>query len=242
MKIGIIGSGELGSFLASKFSKLGHSVAIANSRGPASLKHLAKNFRLEAATVEDVVRDKDVIIISIIERNVQDLPVNIFRQLPRHTVVIDTMNYYPNLRGGAIPALDEHGIDSAWVQERLGVPITKAFNATLATSLKDKGVPDGNGERIAIPVSCDSEQSKKVVQQLITELGFEAYDIGGINQSWKQQPGSPIYGRDITASEMQQRLNAMEADGFGLSDVVAKRKADELLMATDYPAYLESLT
>jgi 8-hydroxy-5-deazaflavin:NADPH oxidoreductase len=242
MKIGIIGSGEMGSFLASKFSKLGHSVAIANSRGPASLKHLAENFCLEAATVEDAIRDKDIVIISIVERNVQDLPKNLFRQLPEHAVVIDTMNYYPNLRGGAIPALDQSGIDSAWVQEHLGVPIIKAFNAILATSLKDKGMPEGNKGRIAIPISGNSKRSKEVVHRLVSELGFDAYDIGSNGQSWKQQPGSPIYGRDITAAEMQQRLNAMEADGFGLSDVVAKRKADELLMATDYPAYLESLT
>src|SRR4249919_966899 len=129
MNIGIIGSGGMGSCLASKFIRLGHSVSVANSRGPASLKQLTEGIGCEAATVEDVTKNKKVIIVSIPEKNIPDLPKNLFKHLPEDVVVIDLGNYYPGLRDGAIPSLDQIGIDSLWVQEQLGVPVIKVFNS-----------------------------------------------------------------------------------------------------------------
>jgi len=137
MNIGIIGSGEMGSCLASKFIKLGHTVSVANSRGPASLKQLTEDTGAEAATVEETTKDKKVIIVSIPQKNIPDLPKNLFKHLPEDVVVIDTGNYYPGLRDGAIPALDQTGIDSLWVQEQLGIPVIKVFNSILATSIQE---------------------------------------------------------------------------------------------------------
>jgi 8-hydroxy-5-deazaflavin:NADPH oxidoreductase len=148
MNIGIIGSGEMGSVLTSKFIKLGHIVTIANSRGPASLKQLAEKTGAEAASVEEVTKNKEVIIVSIPQKNVQDLPKNLFEKMSENMVVIDTGNYYPNIRDGAIPALDQSGIDSLWVQDQLGIPIVKIFNSILATSIKELGRLKGEKNRI----------------------------------------------------------------------------------------------
>ena len=241
MDIGIIGSGEMGSFLASKFIKLGHTVSIANSRGPGSLKQLTEDIGAKAGTVEQATKDKKVIIISIIEINVQDLPKNLFKNLPKDVVVIDTMNYYPNLRGGHIPALDQTGIDSLWVQEQLGIPVVKVFNSILVTSLKDLARPKGEKNRIAIAVSGDDTKAKEVVFKLVDELGFDPFDLGNIAQSWRQQPGSPIYCRDINIEELKKRVDTMGTALHDIRDVVAKRKADEALMKANYPAYLKSL-
>src|SRR5687768_10695575 len=155
MNIGIIGSGEMGSCLASKFVKLGHTVSIANSRSPASIQQLAEDIGAEAATVEEAVKNKQLIIVSIPEKNVPDLSKNLFKDLPKAVVVIDTGNYYPTLRDGAIPALDQTGIDSLWVQEQLGFSVVKVFNSILATSIQDLGRPKGDNNRIAIAVSGD---------------------------------------------------------------------------------------
>jgi len=242
MKIGIIGSGEMGSLLAAKFIKLGHSVSIANSRGAASLKQLAGEIGAEPASVDQVMKNKEVIIVSIPEKNVQALPKDLFKQLPKDVVVIDTGNYYPTLRDGEISALQQNGIDSLWVQEQLGFPVVKTFNSILATSIKDLGRPKGEKDRIALAVSGDNEKAKKVVFKLVDELGFDPFDIGTIAQSWKQQPGSPIYCRDISLDEIKKRADAMGKDWPGMLDkIIGKRKADEAIMATDYPAYLESL-
>lgn len=242
MNIGIIGSGEMGCSLASGFIKLGHTVSIANSRGPASLKQLASDIGVEAADVEEVTKNKKVIIVSIIQKNVQDLPKDLFKGLPSDVVVIDTGNYYPSLRGGAIPALDQIGIDSLWVQGQLGTPVVKVFNSILATSLKDMGKSNGEKDRIAIAVSGDEKKAKETVFKLVDELGFDPFDLGNIAQSWKQQPGSPIYCRDINLEELKKRVHTMETAGPDLRDIIiAKRKADEVLMKADYLAYLKSL-
>jgi predicted dinucleotide-binding enzyme len=242
MNIGIIGSGEMGTCLASKFIKLGHTVSIANSRGPASLKQLTKDIGAEAATVEEATKNKKVIIVSIPQKNVPDLPENLFKDLPEDVIVIDTGNYYPSLRDGAIPALDQSGIDSLWVQEQLGIPVVKVFNSILATSINDLGRPKGKKNRIAIAVSGDNTKAKGIVFELIDELGFDPFDIGTIAQSWKQQPGTPIYCRDINLDKLKKRVDTMETLWSDIRNtIIAKRKADEALMRVDYPAYLKSL-
>ena len=242
MNIGIIGSGGMGSCLASKFVKLGHTVSIANSRGRASLRQFAEDIGAEAATAEEATRNKKVIIVSIPQKNVPDLPKDLFKQLPEDVVVIDTGNYYPNLRDGAIPALERSGIDSLWVQEQLGIPVVKVFNSILATSLKDMGRPKGEKNRIALAVSGDDTKAKEVVFKLVEELGFDPFDVGTIAQSWKQQPGSSIYCRDINLEELKKRVNTIGTAWSDMRDVIiAKRKADEELMKADYPAYLKGL-
>jgi predicted dinucleotide-binding enzyme len=242
MKIGIIGSGEMGSLLALKFVKLGHTVSIANSRGPASLQQLAEDIGAEAATVEEATKNKKVIIVSIPEKSIQDLPKNLFKDLPGGVVVIDTGNYYPGLRDGAIPALEHTGIDSLWVQEQLGIPVVKVFNSILATSLNDMGRPKGEKNRVAIAVSGDDTKAKDLVFKLVEELGFDPFDLGNIAQSWKQQPGSPIYCRDINLSVLKKKVDTMGTTWSDIREVIiAKRNADETLMKADYPAYLKGL-
>lgn len=237
MHIGIIGAGGMGSCLASKLTKLGHTVSIANSRGPSSLQQLAEDTGAKAATVEEAA-DKELIIVSIPQKNIPDVAKKLLR---KDAVVIDTGNYYPNLRDGTIPALEQSGIDSMWVQEQLGVPIVKVFNSILAESLRDRSKPKGEKGRIALAVSGDDTKAKEVVCKLVEELGFDPFDVGNIAQSWKQQPGSPVYCRDIHLEELKKRVDAM-GDWSVMHDVIiAKRNADEKLMKADYPAYLKTL-
>jgi 8-hydroxy-5-deazaflavin:NADPH oxidoreductase len=242
MNIGIIGAGQIGGLLASKLTKLGHTVSIANSRGPASLKQLAEEIGAEAATVEEAAKNKQVIIISIPEKNVPSLPKNLFEQLPEDVVVIETGNYYPNLRDGTISELEQSGIDSLWVQEQLGIPVVKVFNSILATSLKDMGKLKGEKNRIALAVSGDNIKAKEVVFKLVNELGFDTFDIGTIAQSWKQQPGTSIYCIDINLDELKKRVDKMGTKWSDVRDLYTeKRRADEALMKIDYPAYLKGL-
>src|SRR6188768_239763 len=116
MHIGIIGSGEMGTCLATKLVKMGHKVSIANSRGPGSLKQFAEETGVDASTVEAATKNKKVVIVSIPQKNITDLDKKLFEEIPEDVVVIDTGNYYPNLRDGSIAALEKTGIDSLWVQ------------------------------------------------------------------------------------------------------------------------------
>ena len=242
MKIGIIGAGEMGCCLASKFIRSGHTVSIANSRGPASLKQLAENIGAEAVTLEDVTKSKKVIVVSIPQKNIQDLPKSIFSDLPKDVAVIDTGNYYPNLRDGVLPALEQSGIDSLWVQEQLGVPVVKVFNSILATSIINLSRPRGEKDRVAIAVSGDDINAKEVIFKLVDESGFDPFDLGNIRQSWKQQPGSSIYCRDVNLSTLKKRIDALGTNWSEIQQVIlAKRSTDEKLMKADYGAYLMGL-
>jgi predicted dinucleotide-binding enzyme len=241
MNIGIIGAGEIGSCLAAKFIKLGHSVAIANSRGPESLQELAKETGAEAATVADTVKNKQVIIVAIPQKNIPDIPERLFNDLPENVVVIDTGNYYPALRDGVIPSLEQSGLDSLWVQQQLGVPVVKVFNSIFATSLNLPGRPKGDKDRIALAVSGDSTQAKAIAFKLVDELGYDPFDIGTIADSWKQQPGSTIYCKDIRLDEVKKRVDAMGTDWSEMRNtIIGQHQANEAAMAADFPAWLKA--
>ena len=242
MQIGIIGSGGMGRCLASTFVRAGHRVSIANSRGPDSLQPFARSIGAEAVDTAAAIKNKQLIVVSIPQKNIPDLPAQLFQQLPEDTVVIDTGNYYPTLRDGIIPALEKTGIDSWWVQEQLGFPVVKVFNSILADSIQELGKPAGDKDRIAIAVSGGGAVQKEMVFNLVNEMGFDAVDLGTIAQSWKQQPGSAIYCRDIVSSIVKQRVAAMGDNWNEMRDaVLAKRRADEAIMKADYPAYLKQL-
>jgi predicted dinucleotide-binding enzyme len=241
MDIGIIGAGEVGSCLASKLIKLGHSVAMANSRGPASLQALAKETGAQAATVAAAVQNKQVIIVAIPQKHIPDLPQGLFKYLPENVVVIDTGNYFPALRDGVIPALEQSGLDSLWVQQQLGVPVVKVFNSIFATSLNLPGRPKGDKERIALPVSADRPPDNAIVFKLIEELGYDPFDTGTIADSWKQQPGSTIYCRDINLDELKKRVAAMGTDWSEMRDTITgQHRANQAAMAADFPAWLKA--
>ncbi len=92
MKIGIIGSGNIGGALARRLTSLGYEVWIANSRGPESLADLARETGAHPATVAEAAHAGDVAIVTIPQKNVPDLPHDLFADVPADVVVIDTGN------------------------------------------------------------------------------------------------------------------------------------------------------
>ncbi|RKH30600.1 NADP oxidoreductase [Corallococcus praedator] len=209
MKIGIIGAGYIGGTLARRWVELGHEVVIANSRGPETLKEVAAETGAKAGTPADAVKGAEVVVVTIPEKAVRDLPKGLFANVPKEVVVIDTGNYYP-VRDGAIPEVDAGMVESEWVAEQLGRPVIKVFNNIFFKSLLEKGAPKGTPGRIALPVAGNSPEAKAKVLQLVEALGFDAIDAGGIADSWRQQPGTPCYTQDLDAPRLKQAL--AEAD------------------------------
>jgi predicted dinucleotide-binding enzyme len=210
MQIGIIGSGNIGGTLARHLARLGHQVSIANSRGPQSLAALAKETGAKPVTVAEAVRAGDVVIVSIPEKNIPDLARGLFARVPDSVVVVDTGNYYPELRDGRIEAIDRGTLDSRWVEQQLGRPVIKAFNNIYARSLLEKGKPRGTPGRIALPVAGDSKEARDAVLRLVDEIGFDPVDNGGLDDSWRQQPGTPAYCRDLEIGALKRALAQAE--------------------------------
>jgi predicted dinucleotide-binding enzyme len=82
MKISIIGTGQIGGTLASRSTALGHQVFTANSRGPASLADLARETGARPVSVTEATHSGDVVIVTIPEKNITQLPADLFAGFP----------------------------------------------------------------------------------------------------------------------------------------------------------------
>jgi predicted dinucleotide-binding enzyme len=206
MKIGIIGAGQIGGTLTRRLTELGHEVFVANSRGPETLSDLVAETGATAVSVPEAVRSVDLVVVTIPEKNVADLPAGLFADTRSNVVVVDTGNYYPRQRDGRIEAIESGLPESKWVEQQLGRPVIKAFNNIYAKHLLELGRPKGTPDRIALPVSGDDSAAKSVVLKLIDELGFDGVDAGGLDESWRQQPGTPVYTEDFDAEGVRRAL------------------------------------
>ncbi len=206
MKIGIIGAGNIGGNLTRRFTAVGHEVAVANSRGPETLSALAAETGAKAVTVAEAARGADVVVVTIPVKNIPDLPAGLLAEAAAGVAVIDTGNYYPKERDGRIAAIEEGTTESRWTAEHLGHTVVKVFNGTYAQDILDKPLPKGAPGRVALPVAGDDEAAKQRVRALVDEIGFDTVDAGGLDDSWRQQPGTPVYGLSADAEGITKAL------------------------------------
>ncbi len=208
MKIGVIGTGNIGGTLARKLSAAGHDVRVANSRGLEGVRAFANEIIATAVDIREAVKGVDLIVISIPFPAVAELSKDLFDTVPQHVPVIDTGNYYPGLRDPQIPEIDAGMPHSVWVSKQLGRPVIKAFNNILAYSLAGLGRPEGSPGRLAIAVAGDDVRSKQIVMDVVNETGFDPVDAGPLDESWRQQPGTPAYCCDYDAETTRKGLAA----------------------------------
>lgn len=156
IKIGIIGTGQIGSTLTRHFTRLGDDVVIANSRGPETLADLAGKTGARPVQASEVPRGRDLVVVTIPEANIPELPRDLFKNSPKNQA--------------------------------------------------DWGKPPGTPGRIAIPVAGDDPKSKQVVMDLVNDMGFDPVDAGGLDESWRQQPGTPVYDGRFDAEGVRRAL------------------------------------
>lgn len=207
MKIGIIGAGNIGGNLTRRFTAAGHDVSVANSRGPHTLTALAEETGATPVRVEEAAHGAEVVVVTVPLKAVPGLPSGLFDEAAEGVAVIDTGNYYPRERDGRIAAIEDEGLtESRWTERQLGHPVIKAFNGTYAQDLLERPRPAGDPDRMALPVAGDDEAAKARVRALIDEIGFDTVDAGGIDDSWRQQPGTPVYGLRAGADTVTKAL------------------------------------
>ncbi|MEU9992214.1 NAD(P)-binding domain-containing protein [Streptomyces sp. NPDC048045] len=208
MKIGIIGAGNIGGNLTRRLTALGHDVSVANSRGPETLKELAEKTGARAVPATEAARGARVVVVTVPLKRVPDLASGLLDGAAEGAAVIDTGNYYPQQRDGRIAGIEDEGLtESRWTERHLGHPVIKAFNGTYAQDILERPRPAGDPGRMALPVAGDDEAAKQVVRDLIDELGFDTVDAGGIDDSWRQQPGTPVYGLQAGAEAVRKALS-----------------------------------
>ncbi|MFH9349569.1 NADPH-dependent F420 reductase [Kitasatospora sp. NPDC017646] len=192
--LGLIGSGMIGGNLARLAVDAGLDVVLSNSRGPGTLADLVAELgpRARAATAAEAALAGDLVVATV--------PLGALEKLPAEAMagktVIDTMNYYPE-RDGRIAALDTRELtSSALVQRRLtGSRVVKACNNIHFVSLYTVARPAGSPERSALPIAGDDADAKADVAALLDVLGYDTVDLGPLADSWRSEPGTPLYVR-----------------------------------------------
>jgi 8-hydroxy-5-deazaflavin:NADPH oxidoreductase len=218
INIGVIGTGDIGALIVKKLRDAGYPVKMANSRGPDSLRELAAKTGGIPVSVEEVVRDVDILFLVLSQKAFPVLPKGLLNRARKEIIVIDVGNYYP-WRDGRIDEIESGLAESAWVEKQIGRPVVKVLNSIVYKAFAEAGRPMGSIDRVALPISGDNPKSKEIVAQLIDRIGFDSVDAGTIAESWRQQPGSPVYCINPTKEELQQRLKNVDR-----SSLVAKRE------------------
>lgn len=134
MEIGILGSGHIGKTLALKLAAAGHTVKVANSRGPDTIDRDVALTGARLVIKEEAVVNVEVVILSVPFARIPGI-ASLFANLPAETVVIDTSNYIP-ARDERMASIENGKTDSVWVTEQLGRPIAKAWNSIYSAPSK----------------------------------------------------------------------------------------------------------
>src|SRR6266536_5866414 len=231
MNIGLIGPGDIGSVIVRKLRDAGYPVKMANARGPESLKALAAKTGAIPVILEQVVQDVDMLFIVVPQKSIPELPKGLSNKAKKETIVIDVGNYYP-FRDGRIDEIENGLTESVWVERQIGRPVVKVFNTIIEKALAEAGRPAGSRDRVALPISGDNTKAKEIVAQLIDRIGSDFVDAGTIAESWRQQPGSPVYCTNPTKEELQLWLKKVDRSSLatdrekGLKAYYPTRDAD----------------
>ncbi|EPC71621.1 dinucleotide-binding enzyme [Lacticaseibacillus paracasei subsp. paracasei Lpp71] len=203
MKIGMIGSGNVGQVLTQLFVQAGNEVVIAHRGSVDALEDLARVLGAEAGTDEQA-EAQEIVVLAVPFLAIKALPA----PLAQDPIIIDATNYFPD-RDAWIAEIERHKKTTSQVvaEHFQSSKVVKAFNTIGMTVLARLAQPEQPVDRIAVPYAGDDEQAKKVVASLIWTIGFEPFDLGGLATSFPAQADGPLFLVNETAPVLRQHLN-----------------------------------
>lgn len=208
MKIGVIGAGFIARAVAQLALAAGHEVMLSNSRGPHTMSSVVSGILgVQVGSADDAAQFGEVVLVAI--------PLEHYRSVPAQWLhgktVMDANNYYPD-RDGHIPQLDRfESTTSRLLADHLPhSQVVKVFNAIFAPDLTLDARPHGAADRRSLPVAADDVAAKAVVIKLLDELGFDAVDAGGLDESWRFERAKPAYCVALNQTGLKEALAAAE--------------------------------
>jgi 8-hydroxy-5-deazaflavin:NADPH oxidoreductase len=207
VKIGIIGSGNLGGTLGTLWLKSGHPVLF-SSRHPEQLKKFAESHGplARAGTVREALAFGDVILIAVPYAAYPQIGKDYAQEL-KGKIVIDAGNAVPGRDGEIAKEASENGIGLTSAKYLAGARIVRAFNTLNYRRLPIiSNRPQG---RIGIPMAGDDPEALAIASSLVRAAGFDPVIIGSLERAKDFARGAPLYGQEITAQEMQQRVKSL---------------------------------
>jgi len=205
--IGILGSGHVGSNLARAAIAHGYDVVLSNSQGPETITGLVAELgpRARAAAPAEAAAAGDFAIAAIPLPAIGHVPVEPLAG----KVVIATINYFPQ-RDGHVPAIDA-GTTTAPGLLQAHLPasrVVRAFSMINAAEMSGDGHPAGDPKRRALALAGDDPDARRLVARLYDEFGFDAVDLGGLDESWRVDPGQPAFVVRQDAAELRANVAA----------------------------------
>lgn len=194
MKVAVIGSGRIGSEVARLSVRAGHTVFLANSRGPESLAELAESLGATAVSVVDAARSAEVVVLAVPAKATSDL-------------------FPPDVVAGRILVDATNQFRTSGSSERLAARYPAATVVKSLNTMRYDALGSAAG-RVGQPplthfVAGDDEAAKKTVAALVESMGFAVIDTGDLHTGGRlQEPGGPLFNILLTAEEATLRLAA----------------------------------
>ena len=206
-RIGVIGSGNIGGTVGSLWVKAGHPVMF-SSRHPQELKPLVERLGplARAGTVRDALIFGDVVFIGVPYGAYPQIGKDYARELSGK-IVLDAGNAVLRRDGEVSNEAREIGMGITSAKYLAGARIVRAFNTMSFRRIESKA--NRPGARMAIPIAGDDKEAISIAEALIRDAGFDPVLVGPLESAKLFAQGGPLYGQDITAQEMQQRLRTL---------------------------------
>lgn len=204
MKIGFIGSGNIGGAIGELLAKAGHEVFF-SSRNPDNLKSLVARVgpRSRAGTPKEAIAFADVVFLGVPYSSMPQIGQDYAAAL-KGKIVLDAGNPNPR-RDGAIaePAVAK-GAGVATAEHLPGARIVRAFN-----QLNNKvflSQAHRAGDKVAVPLAGDDKEALAVAARLVTDAGFEPVIVGNLAAGKSFDSSQPIFLKTMTARELREVL------------------------------------
>lgn len=204
LKIGIIGTGDIGGALARHWAKAGHQLVI-SSRHPEQLEPLAKELgpNVKVGTPREAAAFGEVVLVSVPYHATAQVGRDFAGEL-KGKVVLDTGNPYPS-RDGEMAVRDrQRGTGVASKEYLPGTKLVRAFNAINAGPLANEAFK--KPERIGIPLASDHPDALKVAGQLVSDAGFDPVVVGDLSRAREFDFGTAVYVRSYSAARIREVL------------------------------------
>lgn len=205
LKIGIIGSGNIGSTLGEFWIKAGHEILF-SSRHPEQLQGLVNRLgpQAHAGTTREAATFGDVILVSVPYAALPEIGRDLAKELPGK-IVLDTCNPVPNRDGKMAEEARAKGTGIVSPEYLRGVRLVRAFNTLNYQRLRS--IANRPGERVAIPIAGDDKAAIDVASRLVEDAGFDPVLVGPLSTAKQFDQGGPLYGKIVSAREMRGMIS-----------------------------------
>lgn len=205
MKIGIIGSGHIGSTIGGLWVKAGHPVFF-SSRHPEELKELVERLGAlaQAGTVDQAIAFGDVVFIAVPYGALPQIGKDYGKSLAGK-IVLDADNAVATRDGAIADEVERDGVGVTSQKYLPAARLVRAFN-TLSYMIFEREA-NRAGPRLGVPIAGDDQEAMQVAAALVRDAGFDPVEVGKLADARRFQRGAPGYGQNVSAAELKQKLS-----------------------------------